>query len=110
MSQPRAHWRIKLQEDRLYVLEFSKINLNAGRDHQGWANCALLAGAGIPAGLVLGKTDARGDNPTDRPVTAADLAAVIYLKLGIAPEHNFGAPDGRPIRIVANAQPPRELL
>ena len=74
MSQPRAHWRIKLQEGRLYVLEFSKINHNAGRDHQGWANCVLLAGAGIPAGLVLGKTDARGDNPTDRPVTAADLS------------------------------------
>jgi hypothetical protein len=94
----------------LYVPEFSKINLNAGRDHHRRANCALLAGAGIPAGLVLGKTGARGDSPTDRPATAADLAALIYLKLGIAPEYKFEAPDGRPIGIVANAQPTRELL
>jgi len=110
MSQPRAYWRIEPQEDRLYVLEFSKINLNAGRDHRGWANCTLPAGAEIPAGLVLRKTDARGDNPTDRPVTPADLAAVLYLKLGVDPEHKFEAPDGRPIRIVENAQPTREVL
>ena len=87
-----------------------KINQNAGRDHHGRANSVLIAGAGIPAGLVLGKTDARGDLPTERPVTPADLAAVLYLKLGIDPEHKFEAPDGRPIRLVDNAQPPRELL
>ena len=56
------------------------------------------------------KTDARGDNPADRPVTPADLAAALYLKLGIDPERKFLAPDGRPIRLVDNAQPPRELL
>jgi hypothetical protein len=87
-----------------------KINQNAGRDHHGRANCVLLAGAGIPRGLVLGKTDARGDTPTDRPVTPADLASVLYQKLGIDPERKFPAPDGRPIRLVDNAQPPRELL
>jgi uncharacterized protein (DUF1501 family) len=87
-----------------------KINNNAGRDHHGRANSVLLAGAGFPAGLVLGKTDARGDNPSDRPVTPADLAAALYLKLGIDPERKFEAPDGRPIRLVDNAQPPRELL
>ena len=70
----------------------------------------IVAGAGIPGGLVLGKTDARGDLPAERPVSPADLAAVLYLKLGIDPEHKFEAPDGRPIRIVDNPQPPRELL
>jgi hypothetical protein len=87
-----------------------KINQNAGRDHHGRANSLIVAGAGTPGGLVLGKTDARGDLPTERPVTPADLAAVLYLKLGIDPEHKFEAPDGRPIRIVENPQPPRELL
>jgi hypothetical protein len=87
-----------------------KINKNAGRDHHGRANSVLVAGAGFPAGLVLGKTDARGDNPIDRPVTPADLAAALYLKLGIDPDRKFEAPDGRPIRLVDNAQPPRELL
>ena len=40
-----------------------KINPNAGRDHHGRANSVLLFGAGIPGGLVLGRTDANGDAP-----------------------------------------------
>jgi hypothetical protein len=87
-----------------------KINPMAGRDHHGRANSLILAGAGIPGGLVLGKTDARGDLPTERPVTPADLASVLFLKLGIDPERKFAAPDGRPIRLVDGGQPPVELL
>lgn len=105
----------KLLDHTLVVMmgEFGrtpKINANASRDHHGRANSVIVAGAGIPGGLVLAKTDARGDLPTERPVTPADLATVLYLKLGVDPEHKFEAPDGRPIRIVDNAQPPRELL
>jgi hypothetical protein len=87
-----------------------KINPNAGRDHHGRANCALLAGAGLPRGLVLGKTDAKADSPTDHPVTPADLAATIFLALGIDPEMKFESPDGRPIRLVDNGKAPRELI
>ena len=87
-----------------------KINPNAGRDHHGRANCVLLVGAGIPGGLVLGRTDAKGDSPAERPVTPADLASVLYHKLGIDPETKFEAPDGRPIRLVDGGNPPRELL
>ena len=80
-----------LLDDTLVVMmgEFGrtpKINPNAGRDHHGRANCVLLFGAGIPAGLVLGRTDADGDAPVERPVTPADLASVLYHKLGIDPE------------------------
>ncbi len=87
-----------------------KINGNAGRDHHGRANCALLAGAGLPRGLVLGRTDAKADSPSDRPVTPADLAATLYLALGIDPETKFLSPDGRPLRLVDSANPPRELI
>jgi hypothetical protein len=87
-----------------------KINKNAGRDHHGRANSVLLCGAGIPAGLVLGRTDAQGDTPTERPVTPNDLASVLYHKLGIDPETQYQAPDGRPVRIVDVYNPPPELL
>ncbi len=87
-----------------------RINPNAGRDHHGRANCAMLAGAGLPRGLVLGRTDAKADAPTDRPVTPADLAATLYLALGIDPDRKFISPDGRPIRLVDNGNPPRELV
>ena len=45
-----------------------KINKKAGRDH--WAPCysVLLAGGGVKAGFVLGASDAKGANPSERPV------------------------------------------
>jgi hypothetical protein len=104
-----------LLESTLVVMmgEFGRtprINKNAGRDHHGRANSIVLFGAGTPGGLVLGRTDANGDAPTERPVTPPDLATVLYLKLGIDPETKYEAPDGRPIRLVDGANPPRELL
>jgi hypothetical protein len=86
-----------------------KINPNAGRDHHGRANCALLAGGGIPRGLLLGRTDAKADSPLENPVTPADLAAVIYSQLGISPDLQFETPDGRPIRLVDGGKVPKEL-
>ena len=67
-------------------------------------------GAGMPAGLVLGKTDAKGDSPADRPVTPADLAATLYTALGIDPNYQFETPDGRPIRLVDDGKVPPELF
>ena len=105
-----------LIDDTLVVMmgEFGrtpKINGNAGRDHHGRANSVLMFGAGIPAGLVLGRTDVGGDAPVERPVTPADLAWVLYHKLGIDPETTrFEAADGRPVRLVDAANPPRELI
>jgi len=87
-----------------------KINANAGRDHHGRANSVLMAGAGTPAGLVLGQTDPKGDSPIEKPVTPADLASLIYTRLGIDPDRTYETPDGRPIRLVEGAAPPRELL
>jgi hypothetical protein len=87
-----------------------KINPMAGRDHHGRANCVVLAGAGVPRGLVLGKTDAKADSPVDRPITPADLAATLYTALGIDPNRQFETPDGRPIRLVDNGKVPPELM
>jgi hypothetical protein len=87
-----------------------KINGNAGRDHHGRANSMLLAGAGIAGGQVIGKTDASGDSPADRPVTPADLAASVYTLLGIDPRFQFETPDGQPIRLVNEGEALAELL
>lgn len=87
-----------------------KINPNAGRDHHGRANSLIVAGAGTPGGVVIGKTDARGDSPDDRPITPSDLAATVYTSLGIDPNRQFQTPDGQPIRLVDKGQPIRELV
>ena len=44
-----------------------KINDKAGRDH--WEHCysALVAGGGVRGGRVIGTSDARGEQPHDRP-------------------------------------------
>jgi hypothetical protein len=64
-----------------------KINQKAGRDH--WNTCysALMAGAGVRGGHVVGASDRRAEQPTDRPVTPADLGATILARLG------FGSAD-----------------
>ncbi len=87
-----------------------KINPNAGRDHHGRANSVIVAGAGTPGGLVLGRTDPRGDSPVERPITPADLAATIYTLLGIDPATKFETPDGQPIRLVDKGSAIREFI
>ncbi len=104
----------RLLDETLVVMmgEFGrtpKINENAGRDHHGRANSIIMAGAGLPAGLVIGRTDPHGDAPAERPFTPADLAAVLFRRLGIDPEMKLESTDGRPIRLVEGAQPPAEL-
>ncbi|HEX8202287.1 MAG TPA: DUF1501 domain-containing protein [Isosphaeraceae bacterium] len=104
-----------LLESTLLVMmgEFGRtpqINGNAGRDHHGRANSVLLAGGGVPGGLVVGRTDAKADAPVERPVTPADLAATLYTALGIDPNHQFETPDGQPIRLVDKGQALHEVL
>ena len=104
-----------LLDDTLVVMmgEFGrtpKINPNAGRDHHGRANCCLIAGAGTPRGLVIGRTDGKGDSPVDRPTTPGDLAATFYTKLGLDPTYQFETPDGRPLRLVENGKAISELI
>jgi hypothetical protein len=63
-----------------------KINDKAGRDH--WEHCysALVAGAGVRGGQVVGRSDARGEHPVDHPVTPADIAATVHHAVGITSE------------------------
>ncbi len=63
----------------------------------------------MPQGAVIGKTDARGDSPIDRPVTPSDLAATVYSALGIDPNYQFETPDGRPLRLVDGGKALPEL-
>lgn len=86
-----------------------RINAQAGRDHHGRANSVLLAGGGMPAGIVIGQTDDKAETPIDRPITPADLAATLYKSLGIHPGQQFQTPDGQPIRLVDDGEPLPEL-
>jgi hypothetical protein len=76
-----------------------KINSASGRDHWASAGFAIMAGAGIPGGAVLGKTDEEGGQPTHNEYLSEDIAATIYTKLGIPLDLITKTPDDRPIRL-----------
>ncbi|MDP6443821.1 MAG: DUF1501 domain-containing protein, partial [Pirellulaceae bacterium] len=60
-----------------------QINQLAGRDHWPNAFSVLLAGAGAKVGQVIGATDKRAAEVSDRPITPQDLTATILRVLGI---------------------------
>lgn len=81
-----------------------RINDNqAGRDHWAPAFSAVVAGAGIPGGAVLGATDRHAAYPVDRPVTPGDLAATIFHALGIDPASRHRSVPDRLAPICAGA-------
>jgi hypothetical protein len=81
-----------------------------GRDHWPDAQCALLAGGGLRVGQVVGSTNSKGEHPKDRPLTPKDLLATLYSHLGIDHRHEFKDLTGRPIPILNEGEPIRELV
>lgn len=77
-----------------------RLNPSAGRDHWPRAQSALLYGAGLQPG-VIGRTDARGEEPAERPLSPSDLVATLWHVLGGDPEQVLRTPDGRPVRVLA---------
>jgi len=103
-------------EDRVLVCvasEFGRtprLNPVGGRDHWPRAQSVLLAGAGIRPGVV-GATDARGEEPAERPIAPTEVYATLLAALGLDPNAVLRSPDGRPVRLVADeAEPIREVL
>lgn len=81
-----------------------------GRDHWPRANSMVWAGGGIAGGRVVGRTDRRGEDVTDRLVGPQDFLATIYRHLGIDYER-VTLPDhaGRPTPIVTHGHAIPEL-
>jgi uncharacterized protein DUF1501 len=77
----------------------AEINVNNGRDH--WPNCfsLVLAGAGVPAGQVIGSSDKDGMYVKDHPVEVPDLMATIFKKLGVDYQKEYLSNIGRPLKI-----------
>ncbi|MCA9248672.1 MAG: DUF1501 domain-containing protein, partial [Planctomycetales bacterium] len=87
-----------------------KINPRGGRDHFPRAFNAVLAGAGVRGGQVIGATDASGSTVVDRPVTVPDLFRSACHALEIDADREFNTPIGRPIKIVDGGRTVNELF
>jgi uncharacterized protein (DUF1501 family) len=85
------------------------INSASGRDHWATAGFAVMAGAGVPGGHVLGATDDEGGVVVRDEYYSDDIAATVYRKLGIPADLIAHSPDGRPIRL-NEGRPIREWM
>ncbi|WP_425617107.1 DUF1501 domain-containing protein [Anatilimnocola sp. NA78] len=87
-----------------------KLNTRGGRDHWPRVFSAVLAGAGIRGGQVIGASDRVGESPAERPITPSDLAATIYTLLGIDPRQTLLTSDGRPVQVNSGGKLIHELI
>ena len=61
-------------------------------------------------GLAVGASTARAERPKDRPYTASQVLSTVYHALGIDPAMTFPNGNGRPMYILDDREPVRELL
>jgi len=73
---------------------------NGGRGHYGKCFSAVLAGGGFKGGRVVGASDEKGAQVTERPVYPRDLIASMYVLLGIDPEGPLPNPRGLDVRVL----------
>ncbi len=85
-------------------------NGRPGRDH--WPNSMsmIMAGGGIKTGQIIGSTNAKGEEPKDRPLTPNDIWATCLHHLKINPEHSFLDHNGRPLPILPYGDVVSELF
>jgi hypothetical protein len=106
-----------LQDDVLLLVmgemshtpKLSNFKGQPGREHWARSMSVFLSGGGLPMGQVVGSTNARGEEPRDRPVTPNDLQATLYRYLGIPLDTHFTDQAGRPVPLVPSGEPIREL-
>ena len=104
-----------LQDDVLVVAfgEFGrtpKINKDAGRDHWPGAMSILYAGGGLKMGQAIGTTNATAEYPTSKPASPGCVLSTMYHVLGIDPGHVFYDQAQRPLPVLSEGEPIKELI
>ena len=82
----------------------------AGREHWPETGITVMAGGGLRTGQVVGASDARGEQVHGRPITPQMMMATLYQTLGINPDLTMPNNTGRPMYLLDNREPIRELL
>jgi hypothetical protein len=104
-----------LQNDVVTIVwgEFGRtprINNNAGRDHWSPVMSCMVAGGGLRMGQAIGTSTARGERPQDRRCTVPQILSTIYRAIGIDPARTFPSGTGRPMYVLDDREPIRELV
>ncbi len=81
-----------------------------GRDHWPSAQSAMISGGGLRMGQVIGATTSKAEYPVERPLAPQDLLATIYRHLGIDYRATINDFTGRPVHVLSEGEPIRELI
>jgi Protein of unknown function (DUF1501) len=87
-----------------------KINSGAGRDHWPGAMSIVYAGGGLKMGQAVGTTNALGEYPTSKPASPGCVLSTMYHVLGIDYKHAFIDQAQRPLPILSEGEPIKELI
>jgi Protein of unknown function (DUF1501) len=104
----------RLDKDVAVVLwgEFGrapKISRGDGRDHWPEAGAAVIAGGGFKVGQVIGETDSHGARSKVTPYTPGNVLSSLYRHLGIDPATTIPDHSKRPMHVLDDRDPVREL-
>jgi hypothetical protein len=87
-----------------------RISRGDGRDHWPEAGAAVIAGGGFRLGQTIGETDSHGGQAKGRPYTPANILATMYHHLGIDPATTIPDRSHRPMYLLDDREPVRELV
>jgi hypothetical protein len=88
-----------------------RMNPEGGRDHWGHVFSVLMGCGSMKMGQTIGKSNARGEYPLDRPLTPQDVAATVFHHLGIdGRKVYFHDAQNRPTALIETGEPIRELV
>lgn len=79
-----------------------------GRKHWAGAYTALVAGAGVAGGTVVGASDSMAAYPRTAPLSPCDLAATMFAALGVDPAGHYSDLAARPY-VISSGRPIGEL-
>jgi uncharacterized protein (DUF1501 family) len=87
-----------------------KINAGSGRDHWPGAMSVLYAGGGLKMGQVIGSTNDKAEFPTSSPYSPGCVLSTIYHTLGIDYKQAYFDHAQRPLPILNEGKPIKELI
>ncbi len=87
-----------------------RVNKNQGRDHWAPLSTLALAGGGLNMGQAVGESAPKVDVPASTPITPQDFMATLFHVLGIPQRVQFKDHFGRPVYMLDEGQPIRELI
>ena len=87
-----------------------KVNRNAGRDHWGPLCTLAVAGGGLKNGQIVGESDAKAYRPASPAIKPQDLMATVFRVMGLPTKLQYINQAGRPVYMIEDGKPIRELL